>query len=92
MMLYLCQTFEAQPPEVKIIGDVAIDRGWAKETLKNKQTDEFTENLANYLWISKKDKMVFGNRSMSCGINVLDNSVIFERSRARRENEITYEA
>ncbi len=42
--------------EVKIIGDTAIDRGWAKETLKNKKTNELTENQSNYLWISKKDK------------------------------------
>jgi ketosteroid isomerase-like protein len=42
--------------EVKIVGDTAIDRGWAKETLKNKETNEITENRLNYLWISKKDK------------------------------------
>ena len=47
---------------MKIVGDTAVDRGWAKEILKNKQTNEFTNNLVNYLWISKKDKMVFGSR------------------------------
>jgi len=34
---------------VKIVGDTAIDRGWAKEILKSNQTTEFTENLVNYL-------------------------------------------
>ncbi len=47
---------EYKSEEVKIIGDTAIDRGWAKETLKNKKTNELTENRLNCLWISKKDK------------------------------------
>jgi hypothetical protein len=42
--------------EVKIIGDTAIDRGWAEGVLKNKKTNELIENQSNYLWISKKDK------------------------------------
>jgi ketosteroid isomerase-like protein len=41
--------------KVEINGDTAIDRGWAKETLKNKSTGETTENLVNYLWISNRD-------------------------------------
>jgi len=60
VMKQLWEIFEVETDyhteEIKIVGDIAVDRGWAKETLKNKQTNEFTENLANYLWISKKDK------------------------------------
>ena len=60
LMKQLWEIFEVKTEyhseEVKIIGDTAIDRGWAKETLKNKKTNEFTENRLNYLWISKKDK------------------------------------
>ncbi len=41
--------------EVKIIGNTAIDRGWAKEILKNKSSGEIIENLCNYLWISSRD-------------------------------------
>jgi ketosteroid isomerase-like protein len=41
--------------KVEINGNTAIDRGWAKETLRNKKTAEITENLINYLWISTKD-------------------------------------
>ncbi len=40
---------------VKIVGDMAIDRGWAKEILKNKNNGEISENLVNYLWISRRD-------------------------------------
>jgi len=47
---------EYHSEEVKIVGDTAIDRGWAEGTLKNKKTNEITENRSNYLWISKKDK------------------------------------
>ena len=47
---------EYQSEEVKIVGDTAIDRGWAKETLKNKKTNEITEHRANYLWFSQKNK------------------------------------
>ena len=47
---------EYHSEEVKVIGDTAVDRGWAKETLKNKKTNELTQNRVNYLWISKKDK------------------------------------
>jgi ketosteroid isomerase-like protein len=60
MMRQLWEIFEVKTEyhseEVKIVGDTAIDRGWAKETLKNKKTNELTENRSNYLWISKKDK------------------------------------
>ena len=60
MMKQFWEVFEVKTDyyseEVKIIGDTAIDRGWAKETLKNKKTNELTENQSNYLWISKKDK------------------------------------
>ena len=60
LMKQLWEIFDVQTEyhseEVKIIGDTAIDRGWAKETLKNKKTNEVTENRVNYLWISKKDK------------------------------------
>ncbi len=60
MMKQLWEIFEVETEyhseEVRIIGDTAIDRGWAKETLKNKKTSELTENRSNYLWISKKDK------------------------------------
>ncbi len=41
--------------EVKIIGNTALDRGWAKEILKNKSTGEIIRNLFNYLWISSRD-------------------------------------
>jgi len=41
--------------KVEIMGDTAIDRGRAKETLRNKSTGEITENLVNYLWISNRD-------------------------------------
>lgn len=41
--------------KVEINGNTAIDRGWAKETLRNKSTGEVIENLVNYLWISSKD-------------------------------------
>jgi len=41
--------------KVEINGDTAIDRGWAKETLKNKHTGEIIVNLVNYLWISRRD-------------------------------------
>ena len=41
--------------EVKISGNAAIDRGWAKEILKNKSSGEIIENLYNYLWISSRD-------------------------------------
>jgi ketosteroid isomerase-like protein len=47
---------EYHSEEVKIDGDTAIDRGWAEGSLKNKKTNEITENHSNYLWISKKDK------------------------------------
>ena len=60
LMKQLWEIFDVQTEyhseEVKIIGDTAIDRGWAKETLKNKKTNEVTENRVNYLWINKKDK------------------------------------
>jgi ketosteroid isomerase-like protein len=60
MMKQLWAIFEVKTEyhseEVKIVGDMAIDRGWAKETLKSKKTNELTENRSNYLWISKKDK------------------------------------
>jgi len=60
MMKQLWEIFEVKTEyhseEVKIVEDMAIDRGWAKETLKNKKTNELTENRLNYLWISKKDK------------------------------------
>jgi ketosteroid isomerase-like protein len=60
LMKQLWMVFEVKTEyhseEVKIVGDTAIDRGWVKETLKNKKTNEITENLLNYLWISKKDK------------------------------------
>jgi len=60
MMEQLWEIFEVRTEyhseEVKIIGDMAIDRGWAKETLKNSKTNELTENRTNYLWISKKDR------------------------------------
>ena len=42
--------------EVKIIGNTAVDRGWAKEALTNKSTGEVIENLLNYLRISRKDE------------------------------------
>jgi ketosteroid isomerase-like protein len=42
--------------EVQIIGNTAVDRGWAKESLTNKSTGEVIENLLNYLWISRKDE------------------------------------
>lgn len=42
--------------EVKIIGDSAIDRGWAKEVLKNKNTGAIIENLINYLWICRRSR------------------------------------
>ncbi len=41
--------------KVEIMGDTAIDRGRAKETLRNKSTGEITENLVNYLWISNRE-------------------------------------
>ncbi|HEY8561519.1 MAG TPA: DUF4440 domain-containing protein [Pyrinomonadaceae bacterium] len=41
---------------VDVTGDVAIDRGSAKETLRNKTTGESVENSFNYLWISKRDE------------------------------------
>ena len=47
---------EYHSEEVQISGETAIDRGWAKEILKNKKTGDITENTANYLWISRKDK------------------------------------
>ena len=47
---------EYHSEEVKIFENTAIDRGWAKETLKNKTTNEVIENLLNYLWLSKKDE------------------------------------
>ncbi|MBA3631564.1 MAG: hypothetical protein H0W58_01940 [Acidobacteria bacterium] len=47
---------EYHSEEVKITGDTAIDRGWAKEILKNKKTGEITENTANYLWISRRNE------------------------------------
>ncbi len=60
MMKQLWEIFEVKTEyhseEVKIVGDTAIDRGWAKETLTNRKTNEPIENLVNYLWISKKDK------------------------------------
>jgi ketosteroid isomerase-like protein len=47
---------EYHSEEVKIFGDAAIDRGWSKEILTNKQTNEVIENRLNYLWMSKKDE------------------------------------
>jgi ketosteroid isomerase-like protein len=41
---------------VSIMGDTAIDRGSAKETLRNKVTGDSVDNLFNYLWISKRDE------------------------------------
>jgi ketosteroid isomerase-like protein len=35
---------EYKSEEVKIIGETAIDRGWAKETLKNRMTNELIPN------------------------------------------------
>jgi ketosteroid isomerase-like protein len=60
MMKQLWEIFDVKmeyhSEEVKIVGDTAIDRGWTEGTLKNKKTNEITENRSNYLWISKKDK------------------------------------
>jgi ketosteroid isomerase-like protein len=44
-----------QSEELKITGNIATDRGWAKEILKNKSNGEIIENLVNYLWISRRD-------------------------------------
>ena len=44
-----------QSEVVSIIENIAIDRGWAKEILKNKSNGEIIENLVNYLWISRRD-------------------------------------
>ncbi len=41
--------------KVEIMGDTAIDRGRAKETLRNKSTGEIVVNMVNYLWISNRD-------------------------------------
>jgi ketosteroid isomerase-like protein len=60
LMKQLWEIFEVKTEyhseEIKISGDTAIDRGWAKETLKNKKTNELIENGSNYLWISQKDE------------------------------------
>jgi ketosteroid isomerase-like protein len=44
-----------QSEVVNITENIAIDRGWAKEILKNKSNGEIIENLVNYLWISRRD-------------------------------------
>ena len=41
---------------VEITGDVAVDRGWSKETLKNKLTGESVDNVFNYLWVNRRDE------------------------------------
>ena len=60
LMKQLWEIFEVKTEyhseEVKIFGDTAIDRGWAKETLINRQTKELIETRSNYLWMSKKDE------------------------------------
>jgi hypothetical protein len=41
--------------EVKITGNTALDRGWAKERLMNRSTGEVIENFYNYLWVNCRD-------------------------------------
>ncbi len=48
---------EYHSEEVKVVGDIAIDRGWAKSTLKDKKTGTVTTGgTGTYLWISQRDK------------------------------------
>ena len=60
LMLQMWSVFDVKisyhSDEVKIVGDTAFDRGWAKETLRNKMSGETLENLFNYLWVSRKDE------------------------------------
>jgi ketosteroid isomerase-like protein len=42
--------------EVTVVGETAIDRGWAREILTDKVSGEVVENLFNYLWISRRDE------------------------------------
>ena len=49
-------TTEYHSEEVRIVGAMAIDRGWVEGTLRNKKTSKLIENRSNYLWISRKDE------------------------------------
>lgn len=46
---------EYHSEEVKIVGDIAIDRGWAKQISTDKKTGKSVSENDSYLWISQRN-------------------------------------
>ncbi len=46
---------EYHSEEVKVVGDISIDRGWVKQISTDKKTGKVTTEGGSYLWISQRN-------------------------------------